>query len=35
MIDKGLIVDRLSRIRENTRNLKELGALSKDDFLHA
>lgn len=33
MIDKGLVIDRLSRIRENLRNLKELGALAKDDFL--
>lgn len=33
MIDKGLIIDRLSRIRENLRNLRELGAYSKDEFL--
>jgi hypothetical protein len=32
MIDKGLIIDRLSRLRENLRNLKELGPWRKTTF---
>ncbi len=33
MIDKGLIIDRLSKIREYLKHLKELGSLSKEEFL--
>lgn len=33
MIDKELIVDRLSRIREYLRHLRKLGSLSKEEFI--
>lgn len=32
MIDRKLILDRMSRIRENLKHLKELGKLSLEDF---
>lgn len=33
MIDKGLVIDRLSRIRENLRSLREMGTLTKNEFI--
>lgn len=32
MIDNGLVIDRLSRIREYLKSLRELASLSKEDF---
>ncbi len=33
MVDKELIIDRLSRIREYLKHLREIGSLSKEAFL--
>jgi uncharacterized protein YutE (UPF0331/DUF86 family) len=33
LIDKELVIDRLSRIREYLKHLKEIGSLSKADYL--
>lgn len=34
MIDKGLVIDRLSRIREYLKFLRELASLSRQEFLN-
>ncbi len=34
MIDRALVIDRLSRIREYLKHLRELGSLSKEEFLN-